>query len=298
MRKAFIVLAHQMPEQLNLFLSQLLSMPETEVFIHVNKKNESIKKSISNDDRIHISNNNISIEWGSDSILKALIIMLREVKKSQNSFDYVFLSSGQDLLVRNGIDDYLDEHNGEIFIDGYEADRRERAFLLYNWPDKYRKLMDSKLNPNKIMRRIRLELFKRGVPFAKKEVEYDTETIKFYRNWFWCAMPEEVAEYIIDFLDNNPRFWSIYENALVPEEGFFSTIIMNSPYADRIKYKDGRSESLTYDGPRSNGHSSVIRMADIVNIEKSGKFLARKFDYRVDNNVVQYFIRNNSEVQK
>lgn len=291
MRKAFIVLAHQLPEQLNLFLSQLIEMPNTEVFIHVNKNNENLKQDIIKDSRIHISNNNIQIIWGSDSILKALIIMLKEVMTSSNSFDYIFLCSGQDLIVRNGIDEYLEKHNGEVFIDGYKDNRRERAFLLYKWPDKYRKLMDSRLNPNKIIRRARIELFKTGIPISKKKIKYNTDNVEFYRNWFWCVIPTEVAQYILQFISENPDFWGIYENALVPEEGFFSTIIMNSPFANRIKYINGRSSSLTYDGPRNNGHSAVIHMDDIDNIEKSNKFFARKFDYRVDKEVVEYFTK-------
>lgn len=290
MRKAFIVLAHQLPEQLNIFIAQLLNMNDTEVFVHINRLNEDMKKEVLVNPRVHVSDDNIPIVWGSDSILKALIVMMREVESSSEPFDYVFLCSGQDLIVKRGLDNFLQKHYGEVFIDGYEQDRRERAFLLHEWPSRYKRLMDSKLNPRKILRRLRIELFKTGLPIAMKKIAYDTDSIVFYRNWFWCAMPADVLHYMLAFLDNNPGFWSIYDGALVPEEGFFSTIVMNSEFSDRIKYQNGKSSSLTYDGPRSNGHSIVITKESIHDIEESGKFFARKFDYRTDVEAIEYFV--------
>ena len=289
MKKAFIILAHHMPEQLNIFIRQLLGNQDNDIYIHVNKKNEPLKEKIIKDKRVYISDQNIEITWGSDEILKALIIMLRQVVSSRKEYQYIIVNSGQDLFVRSGLDDFLSSNFGKVFIDGYMDDRNRKAFLLHDWPDRYRTLIDFKFHPIKLLRRLRLELFKAGIPIDVKKVDYDVSSIVFYRNWFWCAMPDFIGKYIIDFLDNNPTFWEIYDKALVPEEGFFSTIIMNSKYKDCIDYQDGKSSSLVYDGPRKNGHSGVITMSDIENIKNSGKFFARKFDIGKDREVVEYF---------
>ncbi len=42
MKKAVIVLVHQLPEQVNIFLEQLLVDKETDIYVHVNKLYENI----------------------------------------------------------------------------------------------------------------------------------------------------------------------------------------------------------------------------------------------------------------
>lgn len=292
MKKVFVVMAHQLPDQLNVFISQLLSLPDSEVFVHVNKRNDEIKKQLIADKRVHVSDNNIPVVWASDSFITAILNTMREVRASKIDYDYLFLCSGQDLLVKNGIDEFLEAHKGEYFIDGYEEDKKRRAFLLYKWPSKYIRLIDNKLNPTKIMRRLRIELFKRGFPFFKKKVEYNTKDIVFYRNWFWSAMPKDIADYMLQFLDENPGFGSIYKDSLAADEGIFLTLIMNSPFKNRVKFNgNGRSHSLHYDGKRSNGHSTVITSDEINDIESENCFFARKFDSRIDKDVIRYFAK-------
>ena len=288
MKKAFIILAHQLPQQLNIFINQLLADPENDIFVHVNKKNEQMKNEIIKNERVFVSQQNIEVTWGSDSILKALLIMLRQVKETGQSYKYILICSGQDLLVKDGLDKFLGDNYGKFFIYGYEDDKKRRAFLLHKWPDRYRQLIDNKLNPIMIIRRLRLELFKLGFPLEEKKVNYDVSSVTFYENLFWCAMPDFIFDYILDFLDKNPGFWEIYDNALVPEEAFFSTIVMNSKHKDCIDYTNGKSQSLTYD-KRKGGHSTLITSNDIEDIEKSDKFFARKFDITKDKEAVDYF---------
>ena len=289
MKNAIILLVHQLPEQVNIFLNQLLRDTSMDIYIHINKRYDNIREQLLKDDRVFISTNNIEITWGSDEVLKATLLMLREVAKSGCEYGHVLINTGQDLLVKKGIDNYLAEHNKQIFFEGYKQDARRRAFLLYKWPPRYRQLMDSKLNPNKILRRFRIELFTKGWPFGKKKLSVDTKNIEFYRNWFWGAMPWEVAHYILDFVDNNPSYMKIYENALVPEEGFFLTLIMQSKYKDWVQFHDGYTDSLTNVLARSNGHPTVVKYEDIEEINNSQFYFARKFDIRTDKKVVEYY---------
>ena len=209
----------------------------------------------------------------------------------RGGYQYILLCSGQDLLVRDGLDAFLTDNYGKVFTEGYFDDRTRRAFLLHDWPDRYRNLMDFTFHPVKMMRRLRLEIFKAGIPLAVKKVNYDVSSINFYLNLFWAAMPTFIVEYIIDFLDKNPTFWEIYDKALVAEEGFFLTIIMNSQYKNCVDFIDGKCHALTYSVHTRKGHSSVITMKDIDAIKASGRFFARKFDIRADKEVVAYFAK-------
>ena len=289
MKNAIIILVHQLPEQVNVFLSQLLWETGMDIYIHINKKNDSLREQLTKNERIIIPTNNIEITWGSDDVLKATLLMLRAVKNSGQEYGYILINTGQDLLVKKGVDAFLDSQKGRVYFEGYKQDARRRAFLLYKWPHRYRQLIDSKWDPNKILRRVRIELFTKGWPFCKKKLSFDTNDIVFYRNWFWGAMPSEVIDYILDYVDTNPSYMKIYEDSLVPEEGFFLTLLMRSKYKEWIHFENGRSDSLTKVLARSNGHPTVVRFSDIKEVDQSDYFFARKFDVRVDKQVVDYY---------
>lgn len=289
MKNAIIILVHHLPEQVNIFLKQILTSTDMDIFIHINKKYDALRDQLLKDDRIIITKNNIEITWGGDGLLNAVLLMLKEVRDTGKHYGHVLINTGQDLLIKNGLDEFLETHKGQVFFEGYEQDKRRRAFLLYKWPEKYRQLMDSKTNPYKILRRFRLELFTRGFPFLKKKVSVNVKSITFFRNWFWGALPFEVMEFILDYIEKNPKYMEIYHNALVPEEGFFLTLIMRSPYKDGVVFTNGRSESLTNVLSRSNGHPVVVKYDDIVELDKSPFFFARKFDMRTDSKVIDYY---------
>ncbi len=287
-KKAFILMVHKQAKQINLFINQLLDEGESSVYVHVNKLCEDIKKEIIKHERVFISNNNIEISWGKDNILRAQLLMLKEVL-SHDKYDYIFFQTGQDLLIKSGLDEYLTNNKGTVFIDCIPDDLGRRVFLLRKWPTYMCKLLDKKYDPIRIARRIRMELLLRGFPIGKKKVEYDVEHIKFYKNYVWFSIPIDVAEYIIDFLEKNPGYWSIYKDALIPEEAFWSTTIMNSPFANRIHFIDGEGKSLVYIRKFINNHPPTFTMNDIKELESSGAFFARKFDISVDSKVVDYF---------
>ncbi len=291
MKHAIILFVHHLPEQINVFVEQLLSDTTMDVYIHLNKRYESLREEIIQNDRVIVSHNNIEVEWGGDTIIKAVLNMLREVRFSGKEYGQILIATGQDMLIKKGLDDFLTSNCGEVFLEAYKDDKRRRAFLLHNWPERFKHRIDFKFNPTKMERRLRLELFTLGLPLAKKKVSYDTKNIIFYRNWFWGAIPAEIVDYILKFLDDNPTFWEIYEGSLIADEGLIVTILMMSPYKDRIKFKkNGRSDSLTHIMSRSNGHPKTITMSDVAELDNSNLYLARKFDYRVDREVVDYYL--------
>lgn len=207
MKHAMVLLVHQLPEQVNMFLEQIIETTNIDVYVHINKKNDNLRESILKNDRICIIRDNVEISWGGDGIIRAILATLKVIRDTNTQYGHVLINTGQDMIIKTGLDEFLEAHVNEIFFEGYKQDKKRRAFLLYKWPDKYRRLMDFKLNPYKIIRRLRLELFNLGFPFCKKNISYPTDNVVFYRNWFWGALPLEVLHYILDFVDNKPDFY-------------------------------------------------------------------------------------------
>ena len=65
MKKAYILALHQLPEQANKLIKQIVSDGESDVYIHIDKKvTDNIKDKIIVNEHISFIDNPISINWG------------------------------------------------------------------------------------------------------------------------------------------------------------------------------------------------------------------------------------------
>ena len=138
-KNAIIILIHKMPEQVNLFLEQILKDTTMDIYIHINKKYDSIRDALIKNDRIFVPTNNLEIVWGDENILKAILLMMRTVRESGVDYGYVLINTGQDMLLRPGIDKFLEDQGNKIFIDGHEENNRRRAYVMHKWSNNYRR---------------------------------------------------------------------------------------------------------------------------------------------------------------
>ena len=113
MKNAIIILVHQLPEQVNIFLNQLLKATDMDIYIHINKRCDSLREQLLKDERIIIPSDNVEITWGSDEILKAILLMFRHIQESgrvtskmqeeEHSFFTIGLLGIGSLWIQNGI---------------------------------------------------------------------------------------------------------------------------------------------------------------------------------------------------
>lgn len=297
MNKAVILTLYAHPEQANILIRQLLKDEETDIFIHIDKKEEDkVLPYLLKNERVIINTNNIVVHWGSDEFLKAVLNTYRLILSQEKKYEYVLMCTGHDLLVKPGLDDFLCKHKGEIFIDCFnenpiEMDKKRRTFLLHKWPRFYLNLFNNKYHPIRIARSLRIRMINRFPNILKKKVNYDTDSIRFYYSYAWIAFPIEMVKFIIDFLDNNKTFFDIYEGALAAEEGFFATMVMMSPYKEKLNFTDGRSRSLTFFNTPENNHPPILTTKDIPRIDNDEMaYFARKFDLNTDKDVIEYYM--------
>ena len=298
MNKAVILTLYAHPEQANILIKQLLKDEETDIFIHIDKKEEDkVLPYLLKNERVIINTNNIVVHWGADEHLKAILSTYRLILSQEKKYEYVLMCSGSDLLVKPDLDGFLCRHKGEIFIDCFnenpdEKDKQRRTFLLHKWPKVYLNVYDNKYHPARIARRLRIILFNRFPNILKKKVEYNTDSIRFYHSLAWQAFPIEMVKFIIDFLDTNKTFFDIYDGELVAEEGFFATMVMMSPYKDKLNFTDGRSRSLTFAKVCVNNRTPILTTKDIPIIDNDEMaYFARKFDLNTDKDVIEYYMK-------
>ena len=69
---AYLLVAHKCPEQVNLFIEQLLEYGDCDVYVHVDKKNPQLQKSIVKSPRVYTFSI-YDVKWGSFEIVQAAV---------------------------------------------------------------------------------------------------------------------------------------------------------------------------------------------------------------------------------
>ena len=121
-------------------------------------------------------------------------------------------------------------------------------------------------------------IFKRKLPIDGK--------LYFGSQW-WC-LTFECCKYMIDYVDNNPEYLNYFKKTIIPDECFFQTLFMNSPFSSNY------DSNLTYVNWGRNRRSPEVFTMDDLGLlcDLSGKFFfARKFDYNVQKEVFEEILK-------
>ena len=299
MKRAVLCIAHKGPQQLNVLARQILAdSPDSDIYFHIDIKAEAIKAEMLVHPNVHFIQNSHSITWGDDSNVRMLLDAFHEIVAQNKPYEYFQICTGQDIMVKSGLDDFLEVNKGNIYIDMHKNDRYIKYLLTHKYPrsfckDHGKSVMNLVVLAYTIMTRVGL--------IPKKKIRYNIKGLDFQASYNWSFMPYEVLCYIVRFLDENPGFLDLYYDTMTPEDGFLGTLIMNSPYRDRVVFKPEldyeivgrepvrRGESLTFMKKFVGPHPPFLTVEDIPAIESSGCYFARKMDMVRDPEVVQYF---------
>ena len=101
--------------------------------------------------------------------------------------------------------------------------------------------------------------------------------LTFLKGCNWFSITHEAAQYVVN---NYPRFKSIFRFSLIADEMFMQTILYNSPLSNTIADKNLR----LIDWNRGAPYTFVSE--DFPEIINSDRLFARKFDERVDKEVI------------
>lgn len=285
---AYLLLVHKNPNQVNKFIKQLLNIGNCDIYIHVDTKSKGIISQLIKDNRVHIYSY-FDVKWGSFEIVESAIFLMKEIKKLNKKYDYVYFGSGQDLIIRKGLLNYLDQNKDKIFIHINKEPIKDRDRRTSRHKIKWPKCLMIR-NDLHLYRFIRIALslfYKIGINFFPNKCELKRKVI-FFEGRTWFVIPFEVMNYIIDYLDNNEDYTEYWRDSLASDLMFFQTLIMNSPYKDKI---EDELMFVEFGSKFWNmNHPYTLKMEDIKRLEDSNKFFARKFDENEDSKIIKYFL--------
>lgn len=290
---AFLLSVYGNPVQANYFIKQALSYEGSYVFIHIDKKNKSLELEIYQDSRVIILPKNIDVSWGAYSQIQAYNYMFRYVRE-YGEFDYYSLNSGNDLFIRpiNEFIDFIQQTNQYAY---YNCEPLPKSYWQYRggfgrielyWP----KIFLKRYSDRHILRYLRTiygTLYHYHL-LPSRKLPAD---IQFFGGNDWFTISNECVKEMIEYIDSTD-YDNVFEHSYIGTEIYYVTLfeklkksrsVINN---NNLRFVDWKPRGQK----RNSGSPNILTMECLPDIIESKRFFGRKFDYRFDNEVVQYFV--------
>jgi hypothetical protein len=279
MQLAYIISAYKSAGQL-IRLIQRLNTDSTCFFVHVDRKTDEhiyreILAGLSGLSNIHFLKRH-ECNWGDFGHVAASLEGITEILRRGISFDYAILLTGQDYPIKSNrnIISFFDDHREKLFLEFFPLPTN-------NWQNRgisgglerieawhWRLLKRHFYFPTQRSFRIKRQFPKGFRPFGGSS--------------YWC-LPRNCIEYIYELTQQNRPFVDFFKYVDVPDEIFFQTIVLNSPFErmvvnDNLRYIDWQDPDA--------GGPAILRKSDFARLFSSSKLFARKFDVKVDAEVL------------
>jgi hypothetical protein len=272
----YLILAHGNFNQVNRLINALIT-EQTFFFVHIDRAiplNEVQDYDFFTHKQVKVLKKRITVNWGGYNMVAATLSLMKAAIK-ENRKGYFVLLSGQDypLVSNDVIINKLSKNYGYEYLSYWKLPYK-------NWTnggnyriDYYWFVDKIGLAESKIMFNLQMDNdFKRN--FFKDFIPYGGS------QW-WCLTYECIC-YILKFVQYNPLYVEYFEHTLIPDEIFFNTIVLNSPFKGSVindnlkflKFEDGASHPKTF---RKNDFKAIIN---------SKKMWARKFNMTIDTSIL------------
>lgn len=286
MKIAILILLHEYSEQQKKLVDYLSTY--FDVYIHIDKKTAiSVDSFFGNNIFVF---KKYKVYWGSYNQILATLFLFKEANKKQ--YDRYVLISGADIPLKTGkeINNFFMNDSKEYFasfdLPTYWYDRID--FYYPNILSFDRATPLEKLN-KKIFDKINNYI----IPFVKKNKPHRSRmNIRFYAGANWMNLTNNCVNQIIVFIKNNKNFLKWFKFTRCADEIFFQTIIHN--YINNVEIVNDCLRYIEWEG--GSDHPKILKLEDYDKIKNSRCLFARKFDYTVDNFVIDKLyndIRNN-----
>lgn len=277
MRLAFLIQCHKNAEQINCLLD-VLKNDNVDFYIHLDKKS-NIENQIQKRDDIYFLSEceRINVKWGTFSQIEATLNLLNKAI-SVKKYDYYFLISGQDFPIRtveillgfltdnencNYLNLFPSLNNGLLKQNNYD---RRNQIVFNDWLLKRAFLIH-------VIKRLWVAVtggYNRTFKLFQRK---NNLNVKFYFGSQWWCLSSEFICYLRKYLAETPQYVEFFKKTSCPDESFFQTLLMNSPYADT------RRDYLHYiDWSGEKNSPKNLSIDDLPLILKSNKFMTRKID--------------------
>lgn len=279
-KHAYLIMAHNNESQL-IKLIELLDDPENDIYLHIDAKSKQINcdnlMDITATSQVFFTDR-IKVAWGGYSQIKAELILLKAASK--NDYLYYHLISGADLPIKpqNVIHKFFDDHYPTEYIgveestlSGYDAYPRVGAYHLFQ---------DTIGRGNSSVIMSIIERLENYSLTAQKKIGINRlkNYPVIYKGPQWFSITNSFAQYI---LANEQYIYKHFRYGACVDEMFLQTLVMTSSFHSRVNSDIHRL--IHWDGYTPH----IWTTADYNLINSSNSFWARKFDEKIDNEIIE-----------
>ena len=262
MRIAYIVLAHQYPDQL-VRLIHRLNTETASFFVHIDRKTDSslyqrVVSEVGSLPNVYFLKR-YRCYWGEWGHVSATLEGIKAILQSGTLFDYVILLTGQcyPLKANHEIETFLEAHSGSSCMESFP--------LPPSWLVRIDKWYIRFLSKKIILPNARLNF-----PVKRKFLRGFEP---FGGSAYWC-LSKDCVLYLDRFIRHNSHVLNFFRFSLTPDELFFQTILLNSPLKHTIVNDNGWYISWLPEA----ANPTLLGRADFEALMASSKLFARKFD--------------------
>ena len=282
---AYLIIAHTNYHQLQQLVT-LLDDERNDIYIHIDKKSDTtnlhLRTSYSN---LYFAEKE-DVRWGGVSQLNAEYRLFELA--SQLNYSYYHLISGFDLPLHNQdyIHSFFDQHQGTEFI----------GFGRKNWDIKNRvycrNLCGRQMRyPNKLIRYAFKAIRLLGNKFQNATSIYLTDNKKQDLDYrYGCQWVSVTHDFVLALIAEKQKLLSMYRYSYCPDEIYKQTFAWNSHFRERLFDADNEFHGCMREIDWNRGCPYVYRIDDYNLLSNSKKLFARKFDERVDAEIIAQII--------
>lgn len=304
MKIYYLILAHKNPNQVARLVRSLNSIDST-FYVHIDSKVclSPFLEAFENIDNasIVVLKDRQKCIWGHISIVQATLKLMSRLLNDDPTSGYVVLLSGQHYPIKSNrlILDFFERRKGTIFLEGDSIPRDDWRgnggldrltkfyFFCANFPRSYiilenisgfRDLINTSGTIKKLLSFL---LFFR----INRPRSGPTRVAPFGGSQWW-ALPLETVKEIRSFVEENPGYLQFHRYTFAPDEIFFHSIVLSE--LTKGSYDHMQGDNLLFEDWGTHDHSrpAVITRRHFPQILKSDKLFARKFDEKVDSEVL------------
>ena len=279
MKQVFLIQAHKDPVQLAALVEQLRD-DDFLVYVNLDRKCDLDPAAVHPAARQVVRR--IDVHWGTFSQVQAVLHSLAQILDEVPEFDKVLFMSAQDfpLLSNARLKTVLAELRGRELIDTvafgpgtgqWAADYRYQFF----YPGQAGRLLRLACGAaNRVMRATGI---RRRMPGG----------LKPYGGSSWWGMSRECALALLARVRREPGLVRYFRTVACPDEMFFQTLVMNSPFGERVLGKNFRYVQWPEHGARN---PEVLAERDFERVAASGAHFCRKIDSQASGGLVARLI--------
>lgn len=295
MKLAVLIQCHKAPEQVNMLL-EALNHPQIDCYVHVDKKSDIEPKLLQRDNVYFVPDKEkIDVQWAQISQVDATLSLLKMAYEKAD-YDYYWVCSGQDFPLKSNeeIILFFESHEACDFVELFKSKNNE-----YGKENNYDKrnaiyfpmwMLGNKLS-KRIVKKMWVSLSGGYGHTFRVFRRKDICNMKFYFGSSWVCLSKRTWAWCKAYLAEQPDYYRYFSNCNCPDESFFQTLVMNSPYASK------REDYLHYvDWSEGKSSPRVLTCEDEQALTETPKLMARKFDFTVDQEIFKRILRRiNSE---